>query len=115
MGLYKLLSSPSNEVLLQEVLRAELAQQKAELGDEKSITDAATARSDMSEAARSFEGNYAFMFLGYRQEMYLWEIVVMARKAVLSVCGVALGHDPRSQVSQSICIHCGWENVLLWV
>ena len=35
---------------------------------------------------------------GYKDEVYLWELVVMCRKGLLSVIGVALAFDSRSQV-----------------
>ena len=34
----------------------------------------------------------------YKQDMYLWEIMVMTRKGLLSIIGVGLSTDPRSQV-----------------
>ena len=57
------------------------------------------ARDKLDRKTLSFESNYAFLFLGYKQELYLWDIVVLTRKAVLSLIGVSLGHDPRSQVN----------------
>ena len=63
----------------------------------------------MPDDTKSFESNYGFLFLGYHQDAYLWEVVVMIRKGALSLCGVALTHAPGSQVKfglllLSICV-----------
>jgi hypothetical protein len=34
-----------------------------------------------------FHRNYAFLFLGYHQDSYAWEVLVIVRKAVLSLIG----------------------------
>jgi hypothetical protein len=45
-----------------------------------------------------FGRNFSFLFLGYRHECYLWEVVMLARKAVLSLVGAALTFEARTQV-----------------
>jgi len=46
--------------------------------------------------------NYGFLFLGYEEHAYYWEVCVMTRKALISLIGVALATDQRAQVRLSI-------------
>ena len=101
-GVYKLLSKPQNRAKAVRITEIEQLQSKTSLDDAESVSAAAKARADMDEDLKSFESNYGFIFLGYRTKNYLWELVVMARKGALSVCGVALGHEPRSQVNHDV-------------
>ena len=99
-GIFKLLSKPENRAKAAKITEIEQIQSQTSLDDVDSLNAAAKARASMNEDMKSFESNYGFIFLGYKSDNYLWEIVVMARKGALSVCGVALGHEPRSQVNQ---------------
>jgi len=97
-GIYRLLSTPANRTKVDQVLDIEAMQLQTHLDDTDSLAAAALTRQTMPEELRTFESNYGFIFLGYHRDAYLWELVVMARKGALSVCGVALGHEPRAQV-----------------
>lgn len=62
----------------------------------------------------AFFRNYAFLFLGYTKDSYLWEIMVICRKAVISIIGVIVSFDQRLQgmlalvvLSASVCTHVG--------
>ena len=97
-AIYRLLSAPANRTKVREISEIEAIQVQSSLDEPTSLAAAALARQNMPEELKSFESNYGFIFLGYQHDAYLWELVVMARKGALSVCGVALGHEPRSQV-----------------
>ena len=73
---------------------------QASLTDQNLLASAAQAQRELSKSPKTviFMKNYAFLFLGYQEETYLWEIVVIARKGLLSIIGVALATDPRGQV-----------------
>ena len=45
-----------------------------------------------------FLNNYAFLFVGYKDEVCMWEICIIIRKAILSITSVALAADPRAQI-----------------
>ena len=44
-----------------------------------------------------FYNNFSFLFLGYTQEAFYWELVVICRKAAISIIGVSLATDMRAQ------------------
>ena len=103
-----ILRKPTNQRHLRKIVEVEHLQVQCDESDEKSLGAAAVARVTMDEATINFESNYAFIFLGYHQNAYLWEIFVIMRKASLVVLGVGLGHDPRTQVRPgfSLRTHC---------
>jgi hypothetical protein len=45
----------------------------------------------------SFIRNYGFLFFGYSKACFSWEVLVIARKAIISLLGVALSFDVRIQ------------------
>ena len=45
----------------------------------------------------AFYSNYAFLFLGYRNEKYNWEVVMLLRKSLIALVGVAFAYDSRTQ------------------
>ena len=44
-----------------------------------------------------FFSKYAFLFIGYRDKVYYWEIVVLSRKALISLIGVVISTNQRAQ------------------
>ena len=60
--------------------------------------------SDTSVKFRDFQKNYGFLFVGYKPQYYYWEIVVMIRKACLSLLGVVFAFDIRAQVNLGILV-----------
>ena len=62
-----------------------------------SIQAAAVADAALDPVTQNFGLNYAFLFLGYKNKLYLWEVVVLARKGALSLIGVAYATVPRTQ------------------
>ena len=98
LAMYKLLSHPDNRRMIAEITQADQAGREAELDDQSSIRAACVARSQLDATTQAFQNSYAFLFLGYKPELYLWEIAVLARKGSLSLIGVAFSTDPRTQV-----------------
>ena len=97
-AIYKLLSHPDSRRMITDITHADQAGRNAKLEDMATIQAAATANSDLDAQTQSFQTSYAFLFLGYKPELYLWEIAVLARKGSLSLIGVAFSTDPRTQV-----------------
>jgi hypothetical protein len=65
-----------------------------------------TKRHDQDEPAPIFDPetvafleNYSFLFFGYSQKCFYWEVVILLRKAILSSIGVVLGFNARSQIT----------------
>lgn len=54
----------------------------------------------LDPATLLFMRNYSFLFLGYSRFHYFWEIVIICRKGLLALIGVALSFDKRAQVSE---------------
>ena len=98
LAIYLILSHPSNRPLIEDITRADQVGHAAQLDDPASIRAAAEAHGALSGLSRSFETSYAFLFLGYKPEHYLWELVVLARKGGLSIIAVAFSSDPDVQV-----------------
>jgi hypothetical protein len=44
------------------------------------------------------ETNFGFLFVGYHEDCYYWEVMVMIRKAILSIIAVIFAFDGRVQV-----------------
>ena len=44
------------------------------------------------------EANFGFLFVGYHEDCYYWEVMVMIRKAILSIIAVIFAFDGRVQV-----------------
>ena len=40
---------------------------------------------------------FGFIFLGYKEQEFYWELVVLSRKAAISLIGVTFAPDQRSQ------------------
>ena len=97
-ALYKVLSSPKNRPKVSQIMDAEWLCESAKSDYEPSLIAAASAMDALGPDMVLFKQKYAFLFLGYKQELYLWEIVIMARKGVLSLIGVALASDQRLQI-----------------
>jgi hypothetical protein len=57
---------------------------------------------------RAFANNYAFLFIGYKYEAAYWEVIVMLRKAVISLVSVTVAVD-RHACGQS----CGFCTIAL--
>ena len=85
--------------MISQIAHADAIARTASPDDRESLLIAQKARDELSDTTRAFSTSYAFLFLGYKSEFYLWEIVVLARKACLSLIGVAFSTDPRTQVS----------------
>ena len=98
LAMYMLLSHPVSQRMIGEVTKADQAGRGAQLDDQASIRAASAARSRLDAPTQAFQTSYAFLFLGYKPELYLWEIAVLARKGSLSLIGVAFSTDPRTQV-----------------
>lgn len=96
--IWLVLRPKGSQELLARVIQIERLQVECDLNDPIKLNIAAEARANIDPATQIFESSYAFLFLGYRQSTYIWEIVVMTRKAVLAILGVALAHEPRTQV-----------------
>ena len=47
----------------------------------------------------TFQVNFGFLFLGFKKHSYYWEMVILARKVVLSVLGSAYLFDRRLQAT----------------
>ena len=99
VGIYLILSRPKAKHMISQITRADAVARTASPDDKESIIEAQKARGQLSDKTQAFSTSYAFLFLGYKSELYLWEIVVLARKGVLSLIGVAFSTDPRTQVS----------------
>jgi len=98
LAMYMLLSHPVSQRMIAEVTQADQAGRTAQLDDQASIQAASVARSQLDAPTQAFQTSYAFLFLGYKPELYLWEIAVLARKGSLSLIGVAFSTDIRTQV-----------------
>jgi len=98
VAMYKLLSHPDSRKMLEEIIQADETGRAAKLSDQESIRAAFMARSELDAQTQAFKNSYAFLFLGYKPDLYLWEIAVLARKGSLSLIGVAFSTDPRTQV-----------------
>jgi hypothetical protein len=51
----------------------------------------------LSPLAGVFYQQFSFLFLGYKKHVYWWELMVLGRKAFLSLIAVSLAFDLRSQ------------------
>ena len=71
---------------------------KAKKDNILSIKAAASAHGQLTPIAKEFETSWAFFFLGYKKEFYLWELVILARKGALALVGVAFTAYPDAQV-----------------
>ena len=98
LSMYHLLSHPQSQTMITKITQAEQVQRQACLDDSASLETAYHAHAGLDKQTRAFETSYAFLFLGYKPELYLWEIAVLARKGSLSLIGVAFSTDPRTQV-----------------
>ena len=98
LAMYKLLSHPTSLGMIRDITQADQMERKAKIDDLESIRAASAARTHLDAPTQAFKNSYAFLFLGYRPELYLWEIAVLARKGGLSLIGVAFSTDPRMQV-----------------
>ena len=96
--LFLILSAPVSRLMIQDITRAHQVGQAAVLTDPVSLSAASAAHAALDHTTQAFEKSYAFLFLGYKPELYLWEIAVLARKGCLSLIGVAFSTDPRTQV-----------------
>ena len=97
-AMYVLLSHPESKEMIRAITEADEKGRTATLDDRASIQRAYLAHSELDQKTKAFEQSYAFLFLGYKPELYLWEIAVLARKGALSVIGVAFSTNPRTQV-----------------
>ena len=52
----------------------------------------------------AFYQNYSFLFLGYSQDHYFWEVLVLLRKTLVALLGVTLSTRPRTQGMAGILI-----------
>ena len=98
VGIYHILSKPSARRMISQIAHADSIARTASIDDKQTIVEAQKARHQLSFKTQAFSTSYAFLFLGYKSELYLWEIVVLARKGCLSLIGVAFSRDPRTQV-----------------
>ena len=98
LAMYMLLSHPDSRKRIAEVTYADQAGRAAQLDDHSSIQTASVAHAQLDAPTQAFQHSYAFLFLGYKPDLYLWEIAVLARKGSLSLIGVAFSTNPRIQV-----------------
>ena len=98
LAMYKLLSLPDSRRKIGDITHAAQTGRKAKLDGHASIVAASAAHTALDAQTQAFETSYGFLFLGYKPELFLWEIVVLARKGSLSLIGVAFSTDPRTQV-----------------
>jgi len=101
-AVYSILSRPDSQVKIGQVNEWMSSQLGA--GGDVAAADRAGLESRSAdelsvESFQGFQRNYGFLFVGYQPKHYYWEIVVMARKASLSLIGVALAFDMRAQVN----------------
>ena len=98
LALYKLLSNPHNfqHILLSN--RRQKLLRNCNLQDLQSLESVRDAEKAMDQACQTFQTNFGFLFLGYQDSLYLWEIVVMARKGCLSIIAVTFVQNPSVQV-----------------
>ena len=59
---------------------------------------------ELDENTTRFQSNFGFLFQGYHPELYFWEIVVIMRKACLSLVGVVFAFDIRMQVNMGLLV-----------
>ena len=98
ISFFRLLTKPAHKIMIKSCIISEDSQAAASLNDQDSLYAAATARYSLNNTTRTFESAYGFLFLGYKEDFCMWELTVMIRKGLLSLFGVALSHDPRTQV-----------------
>ena len=68
------------------------------------LLEKGTDKASDSEDTMLFQQNYGFLFRGYHCETYYWEVVVIARKACLSLVGVVFAFDARMQVNMGLLV-----------
>ena len=107
-GMFYLFTRPSNRNHIRTALHFECLLGEAAVAPPterpQQLALARAAVHGLGKDTRDFMNNYAFLFLGYRDEMYLWEVAMMARKGILSLIGVALVSDPRGQVMMGLLV-----------
>ena len=83
-------STPTDMSLVAEAENSEVKEEEEEKRQvqPKKDTDTLDARTVV------FLNNYAFLFLGYSKKRHSWEVLVIVRKALLSLIGVALAGSP---------------------
>ena len=97
VALYYVLTSESNSPMVRHII-------SDSLNEDGTIRQSVTATQFKSEALNiefphlpKFYKNYAFLFMGYTADMSCWEVVVISRKALISLVGVSLATDQRAQ------------------
>ena len=103
----RLLTKPSHRIMIKSVIISEESQTSASLNDENSLYAAAAARLSLNSEFRTFESSFGFLFLGYKEDYFMWELCIMVRKGLLCILGVTLNHDPRTQVKFLVLIYFG--------
>ena len=108
VALYKLLSSETNLPMVHQIIDSSLSDDGKSVKEEVHRHDifrhvsnhpqASLSEKDKARAEKilsNFYSNFSFLFLGYRQEVFFWELVVLMRKAAISLIGVTLSTDQR--------------------
>ena len=105
VSIYILFSDPKNSALISSLLTFhrqvyETSQrQDVALAQVSHPTQSGTVEQEpLNDQAREFEATFGFLFLGYRQETYKWELLVMLRKGLLSTIGIVFANKWATQV-----------------
>ena len=105
---YMMLGSPKNLKKVTAIIKANKGVDIMGAGHSAESIEEQVEQGIASEIERAevkpFYHNYAFLFLGYKQQSYFWESIILARKALIAIIGVFLVSDARVQCMTGLVI-----------
>ena len=96
-ALYYVLTSEKNLPMVRHIISDSLNADGTVRQSMSAVQIKAKAANEEFPNLPKFYKNYAFLFMGYTEANFCWEVVVISRKALISLIGVVLSTDQRAQ------------------